>query len=280
MSINVKQKFLQMIPVSSTPQAVLDFLNNLDDDDYIINITPSSNEHDLINKIHEKIDDINSTVTVITSLTSLEKEHIGKICSKLKDLIIKIIESFQEKIIILTDNVKTLEAKVDVLVENQMASKRLKMIAEILSPLKKSIFRDMLMEQIPGYYYNVNILKCLYSSTKNDMNSKDFYINIFKIDNIFDEEKLHLFQNLIYSLSGNLNVQYDILLYLLIDKEKRNFSEHSLIFDFLNDSRKTNDNKLTTLLKQEHIYEAFNFPELVILDTIYNKYFVNVLNRH
>ena len=43
MLINIKQKFIEMLPASSAPEGFLNFLNNLNDNDYIFHITiPSS----------------------------------------------------------------------------------------------------------------------------------------------------------------------------------------------------------------------------------------------
>jgi hypothetical protein len=52
------------------------------------------------------------------------------------------------------------------------------------------------------------------------------------MNNEFNQEVLDLFRNSVYALSVDLNVPYDILLSLLIEKEKRNFHEHSMIVDF------------------------------------------------
>ena len=60
-----------------------------------------------------------------------------------------IVTSFQEEICMLTDHVKHLEAKTDLLLAKEMNSKRLKIVAEILSPLKKSSFRDMSTTNLP-----------------------------------------------------------------------------------------------------------------------------------
>ena len=70
-----------------------------------------------------------------------------------------------------------------------------------------------------------------------------------------------------------------ICLLIEIEKEKRNFHEHSMIVDFLKDSRNTNDSRLTTLLRQEDIMDAFQLSEMLVIDKIYTTYFINVVNR-
>jgi hypothetical protein len=56
MSISIKEKFIEMLPASSAPE--INFLNNLNNNDYVIHITTqSSNEHELIKQINQMIDD-------------------------------------------------------------------------------------------------------------------------------------------------------------------------------------------------------------------------------
>ena len=167
----------------------------------------------------------------------------------------------------------------DNLEKNQMELKRINIISEILSPFKNIIFRNMSNAQIPACYYNVNLLKCLYALAKNDIDSSDFYIDIFKMNNGFNQQVLDLFRNLGNASCVDLNVPYDILLSLLIEKEKRNFQEHSTIVDFLKDSRNTNDSRLPTLLRQEDIMGAFQLSEMLVIDKIYTTYFINAVNR-
>ncbi len=47
----------------------------------------------------------------------------------------------------------------------------------------------------------------------------------------------------------------------------------------LKDSRNTNDSRLTTLLKQEDIMDAFQLSDILVVDNIYTTYFINVVNR-
>jgi hypothetical protein len=265
-----------MLPASSAPEGFVNFLNNLNDNDYVIHITTkSSNEHELIKEINQMIDEIYLNFLHVNNLTDLERKNIERTISNLRDLIIKTISSFQEQIVTLTSTMTTLQKKMDILEKNQMELKRINIISEILSPFKKGIFRNMSNAQIPSCYYNVNLLKSLYSLAKNDIDSRDFYIDIFKKNNEFNQELLDLFRNLLYASSVDLNVPYDILLSLLIEKEKRNFHEHSMIVDFLKDSRNTNDSRLTTLLRQQDILEAFELSEILVVEKIYTTYFSN-----
>jgi len=145
--------------------------------------------------------------------------------------------------------------------------------------LKKNIFRDMSNFPIPTCYYNVNILKCLYSLDKNDIISTNFYINIYKMNNEFNQEVLDLFRNLLYTLSISLDTTYDILSWLLIEKEKQNSEEHSMITDFIKDSFRTNDARLTSSLRQQGLLSAFELSEMHVMDKVYTKYFSHLFNH-
>ena len=59
-----------------------------------------------------------------------------------------------------------------------------RVVAEVLAPLKKHIFHQMVDNNIPTYYHNVNMLKALHSLGKNE-NFMGFYINIFQMNNEF-----------------------------------------------------------------------------------------------
>ena len=98
MSINIKQKFIEMLPASSAPEGFVNFLNNLNDNDYIIHITSqSSSEHELIQEINQMIDDIYLTFLRVNNLTELERKNIERTISNLRDFIIKTISSFKEQ---------------------------------------------------------------------------------------------------------------------------------------------------------------------------------------
>jgi hypothetical protein len=163
-----------------------------------------------------------------------------------------------------------------------MEMKRLNIIAEILGPLKKKIFREMLngSSPIPSYYYDVNILKYLSELNKNDIASANIYINIYRMDNDFNQETLNLFKHLLITLSFELGIDYGILLSLLEEEEKRNFDEHSIISDFIKDSLRTNDTRLTSLIRQHGLIHSFNLSEMHLMDILFTKYFGDVAHRN
>jgi len=161
-----------------------------------------------------------------------------------------------------------------------MELKRLNIISEILAPLKKIIFRNVKIAKVPTHYYDVTLLKCLYSLAKNDTDSSNFYMDIFKASSEFSQEEFDLFRNLVHASSIDLNVPYDILLSMLIEKEKRNFSQQSMIVDFLKDTKDANDSRLTTLLRRENIIDAFQFSEILFMDKMYTTYFINAVHQH
>jgi hypothetical protein len=87
-------------------------------------------------------------------------------------------------------------------------------------------------------------------------------------------------QNLIDSFSKNEDINYDILLIFPIEKETRNFEEHSLTTDFIKDSSQTNDARLTSLLRQNNLLPAFKLTEIDVMNKIYTKYFGHLANQN
>jgi hypothetical protein len=104
-------------------------------------------------------------------------------------------------------------------------------------------------------------------------------MNIYEMNNEFNQEVLDSFRNLLHTLSISLDITYDILLWLLIEKEKRNFEEHSMITDFIKHSFRTNDARLTSLLRQQGLLSAFELSEMHVMDKIYTKYFSHLVNH-
>ncbi|CAF1541884.1 unnamed protein product [Rotaria magnacalcarata] len=99
------------------------------------------------------------------------------------------------------------------------------------------------------------------------------------MSNEFDEQTFNLLQHLMHSFSTSQGISYDILLILLIEKEKRNFEEHSIITDFIKDSYRTNDARLTSLLRQQDLLSEFKLTEIDVMDKIYSKYFSHLANQ-
>jgi len=91
--------------------------------------------------------------------------------------------------------------------------------------------------------------------------------------NQFDETSFYLLRELIYSLSVSQIVNYDVLLNLLIEIERKNFEEHVFITDFIKDSFKTNDARFTTLLRQQGLLIKFQLSEIDVLNKTYVTYF-------
>ncbi|CAF2051466.1 unnamed protein product [Rotaria magnacalcarata] len=288
MIINLKQKFMEILP-ETVPEGFLEFLESLDEDDYKIAVPTSDTqtattqtsliENDIINEIYQKLDEIYLKFIRINNLSESEKKSIETIINNLRSLIIKIINSLNGQISTYNNDIADLKKVVNSLQQKQIEIKRVNIISEILFPLKRNIFREMSNNNIPSYYYNVNVLKSLYSLNKDDITSANFYINVHKMSNEFDEQTFNLLQNLMHSFSTSQGTSYDILLILLIEKEKRNFQEHSIITDFIKDSYGTNDARLTSLLRQQDLLSEFKLTEIDVMDKIYTKYFSHLVNQ-
>jgi hypothetical protein len=99
------------------------------------------------------------------------------------------------------------------------------------------------------------------------------------MNNEFDEQAFNSLQTLIRLFNTSEDISYDTLLVLLIEKEKRNFEEHSIITDFIGDSYQTNDSRLTSLLRQQDLLSTFQLTEIDVIDKIYTKYFGHLSSR-
>jgi len=111
------------------------------------------------------------------------------------------------------------------------------------------MFREITNINILTYYYNVNVLKSLYW--------------------------LHL----IHSFNNSQDINYEILILLLIEKAKGNFGEHSIIVDFLKESCQTNDSRFKSLLHHQDLLSAFELTEIDVMDKIYKKFSSNTANH-
>ncbi|CAF3723262.1 unnamed protein product [Rotaria sp. Silwood1] len=191
------------------------------------------------------------------------------IITNLRNLIMKIISSLNERIFTLNNDIGNLKKGMNALEQKEIGIKRVNIISEILSPLKRNIFREMSSINIPTYYYNVNVLKSLYWLNKGDITNTNFYLDVHKMNNEFDEQVFNSLQNFIRSFSTSEDISYDTLLVLLIEKEKRNFEEHSIITDFIRDNYQTNDLRLTSLLRRQDLLSAFQLTEIDVMDKIY-----------
>ena len=134
----------------------------------------------------------------------------------------------------------------------------------------------MTSNQIPIAYYDGNIFQSLYSSSTNDIKSSEYYIDVFRITNEFQEEHHRAFQNLIEKWANDFNVAYPVLLELLFEKQRRNFEQHALITDFIKDSLYTNDSRFTTLLRQQDLLDFFKLDELHVMESVYLKFFAHL----
>lgn len=288
MRINLKEKLLQVLP-ESVPEDVRKFLCNLNEDNLIITTNakddltmvdaPSSTEHEMINEIHQSLDEIYLEFTRMNKFSEVEKKHIEMIIDDLRCLSIKIIHSCYVQISQLKSEVLDLKQQIGVVESHLKTAKRSNLISELLSPLKKNIFLEMVQLNIPSSYFNVNILKSMVSTIKNDPISSEFYLNIHKMNNVFDEKIFDSFRNLVISISSHQNINFEVLLLLLIEKEKRNFEQHSMVTDFIRDSYRTNDVRLTTLLRQQEIISTFELVEIETMDVIYVNFFGHLFTR-
>ena len=256
------------------------------------------------------IDFINQTITLtylkiirINSLSAEDKTVIQNIIEDLRSVLLKIYNSvadqaanlklqvehisqeleFKEKQIQnLLHEVECLKAEhiqINVLKQESTERKKLNIISEIMAPMKKRIYNDMLKSNIVLDYYNVNILKSFYSLVQTDLSSSEFYLNVYRTANNYSENDCRRFEQLLISISAADSLDYSRLLKFLIDKEKQNFSEHATITDFLRDARQTQDPTLTTFLSQTGLLEHFELADIDVLDKTYQKYFGYLFQR-
>ncbi|CAF3019690.1 unnamed protein product [Rotaria sp. Silwood2] len=286
---------MEVLP-KSAPEGFMNYLNSLNENDYIISVPINDTrttttqasliENDTINEIDQMIDEIYLKYMRINHLTESEKKSIETMITNLRNLIMKFISSLNERINSLNEHICTLNDEIvnlkkgmHAVEQKEIGIKRVNIISEILSPLKGNIFREMSRINTPSDYYNVNVLKSLYWLNKGDITSANFYLNVHKMNNDFVEQVFNSLQNFIRSFSTSENISYDTLLVLLIEKEKRNFEEHSIITNFIRDSCQTNDSRLTSLLRQQNLLSAFQLTEIDVIDKIYTKYFRRLTNH-
>ena len=243
---------MELLP-KPVPDAFVNYLNLLNETDYLISIATTDtqpttteaplNENDLRNEVEQLIDELYLKFVRVNNISMVEQHNWQITINHLRANIRSIIDSFirkMEKLDTECSDLKremnSLQNKVIALENKQNEIKRTKIVAEIFAPLKKNIMREMTSNQIPIAYYDGNIFKSLYSSSTNDIKSSEYYIDVFRITNEFQEEHHRAFQNLIEKWANDFNVAYPVLLELLFEKQRRNFEQHALLTDFIKDS--------------------------------------------
>jgi hypothetical protein len=217
--INLKKKLMELSP-EGLPEALATFLNNFNDSAYIIKLPPASDdaqtittsssssssiENDLINDVNQMLDEMYLNCVRITNFSDSEKKQIELFINKTRDILTKIINSLYQQVATLNANVTDLTKQINDLKKEQIETKRVNIVLEILGPLKKYIYNEIANINIPPSYYNVNVLKSLYWLHKDDTGATNFYINIHKMNHAFDDQLFNSLKHLMHLFSKNDN---------------------------------------------------------------------------
>ncbi|CAF1587812.1 unnamed protein product, partial [Didymodactylos carnosus] len=261
----LNEKCMQMMP-ETAPEMLMNFLCNVEDEYFIINISTSSDDQITVDETNQLLDELYLIVVRNTNLSEVDKKHIERIINSYEIIWwFRVdsgasIEFFFPCITLLKSNTNfiniTVTGNTNAASITVTSNRNIYNIC-ITGNSNSNVPSLMSNKNISNYYYNANILKALDLLNKGDIGSCNFYINVHKMTNQFDETTFYLLQELIYSLSVSQNINYGVLLNLLIENERRNFEEHALITGFRRDSFRTNNARFTALLRQQGVLTKF-----------------------
>jgi hypothetical protein len=135
---------------------------------------------------------------------------------------------------------------------------------------------DSLANQ-PHQYDDYSIYKAFRAKSMNDKYQESEYKNSF--EKSIDEETYEQYYLWLMNKAIMLNVPINQLLTFLWMKKVRNFTCHSDIFDFFNDSRTSFKYSLLDLLKKHEVQDMLEPNEIEALNKIYLTYFRHTIEE-
>ncbi|CAF0804947.1 unnamed protein product [Rotaria sp. Silwood1] len=168
-----------------------------------------------------------------------------------------------------------LEGQIEFLQKERKETIKRRTIAEMLIPTIKEIRTMMMHENIPDSYYTKAIINaCLLHGHNNtisweiaDFNRANYPIN-------FNINILYQMESIIKNKANVLNINYDTLLELMLNKIDSNEIEHDSIKTFFG-NRSHNNVSFHSYLQSLCIIDTFNTNEKLCLEILYRHHFVD-----
>ncbi|UJR22476.1 hypothetical protein I4U23_025530 [Adineta vaga] len=178
----------------------------------------------------------------------------------------------------LTAQVEFLQNQINVMKDEQIETKKLRIIAEILTPIVKEIRNDMIHRHIPDYYYTKSIINACLLYSKNE--NITWEIAEFNRDNpqtSFNINTFNELEGIIRDQTNILRINYQTFIELLLMKFDRNQIKHDSIKKFIR-SDKHRNTSFHGYLTSIGVTNIFNMNEKLCLKPLYRNHFLNYYN--
>ena len=175
----------------------------------------------------------------------------------------------------LENRTQGLEGEMEFLQKERKKTIKRRAIAEILTPIIKEIRTMMIDQNIPDCYYTKAIINaCLLHGQHHsisweiaDFNRANYPIN-------FNINLLYHMESIIKNKADVLNINYDTLLELILNKMDRNEIEHDSIKTFFRNHSRDNAS-FHSYLQSLGIIDTFNTNEKLCLEILYRNHFLD-----
>jgi len=267
----LKKTILSIVPLyisteSSAFQQIIKAIEDIPDEKFVeLKDQQSSTIHHRINFL---IDEIIFFINRYYPITKEQGVQLDVLLNEIKRISLDLIFNNQTMI----DKISNLENRLELLENEQNQIKKLRIIAQILTPLVKEIRNIMLNQQIPDEYYSKPIINC--SLLRTQGKNISWEISDFNEDNDqkFDINLFNAFEQIIKDRAEMLGINYNTLLELLYMKFDRTEIEDDLVRNFLRHNSADNAS-FNSFLTSMNMTDAFNINEKLCLDILYRNYF-------
>jgi len=152
-----------------------------------------------------------------------------------------------------------------------------KLIADLISPLLQDV-HDFLgsLPNKPYHYDDSPIYRAMELKAIGNLELENQYKRC--CDKTIDEHTYEEFYQWLLNKSNEINISIKYLLIFLHSKKRRNFNEHSNLFDFFADCKQKRQCELKDLLNQNQIITVMEDEEVDSLEKIFKMYYRGKIN--
>ncbi|CAF0788544.1 unnamed protein product [Didymodactylos carnosus] len=140
----------------------------------------------------------------------------------------------KSQIVHLQSSTEMFQHQIQSLQDEQNEKKKLRTVAEVLTPVVKEIRSSMLSGQIPDSYYSKSMIRaCLLRAQNQTISWEVVYYNRDNPQTSFNIDVFNQFESILRCQTDALRINYQTLLELLLIKIDRNEVKHDSIKNFL-----------------------------------------------
>lgn len=269
-----KQKILSIIPLYISKECpAFNELQKTIEDIPDEKFTQAINHQSLsVNeRVNHLLDEIIFFVNEHYSINHQEGVQLDHMINEIKRILIDLMCSNQT----MATKISSLENRIELLEYEKKERRKLRVTAEILTPIVKEIRNTMINEHIPDCYYSRTIINaCLLRLNGENISWEVSDFDRNNPQTRFDLNILNRFESIIKDHAHTLRINSQTLLELLHIKFDRNEFEHDTIKNFLR-SNSNGNLSFNAYLTFSGIADVFSVNEKICLDILYRIYFLN-----